>query len=61
VQLARTFGCMRYVYNWALAMKQDALRQRTEKVSYAETEPATYRAQAARGDGVAKRSIQRAA
>jgi putative transposase len=38
VQLARTFGCVRYVYNWALAMKQDALRQRTEKVSYAETD-----------------------
>jgi putative transposase len=38
VQLARTFGCVRYVYNWALAMKQDALRQRTEKVSCAETD-----------------------
>ena len=38
VQLARTFGCVRYVYNWALAMKQDALRQRAEKVGYSETD-----------------------
>jgi putative transposase len=27
-QLARTFGCVRYVYNWALALKSKAFRER---------------------------------
>ncbi|QXD14888.1 transposase [Rhodocaloribacter litoris] len=36
--LARQFGCVRYVYNWALAMKQDAFRERGEKIGYAETD-----------------------
>ncbi|GIV59515.1 MAG: transposase [Rhodothermaceae bacterium] len=36
--LARQFGCVRYVYNWALAMKRDAFRERGEKIGYAETD-----------------------
>lgn len=35
--LARQFGCVRYVYNWALGMKSEAFRERAEKISYAET------------------------
>ncbi|MGH3090691.1 MAG: RNA-guided endonuclease InsQ/TnpB family protein [Rubrobacteraceae bacterium] len=37
-QLARTFGCVRYVYNWALAMKQEAFKRRAERISYPETD-----------------------
>ena len=33
--LARTFGCVRFVYNWALREKTDAYYQRGERVSYA--------------------------
>ncbi|WP_166978609.1 RNA-guided endonuclease InsQ/TnpB family protein [Rhodocaloribacter litoris] len=36
--LARQFGCVRYVYNWALALKRDAFRERGEKIGYAETD-----------------------
>src|SRR5690606_27359219 len=36
--LARQFGCVRYVYNWALGMKSEAFRERAEKISYAETD-----------------------
>ena len=34
--LARTFGCCRYVYNWALRQKTDAYYQRGERLSYYE-------------------------
>lgn len=36
-QLACQFGCVRYVYNWALALKSEAFRERGEKIGYAET------------------------
>jgi len=32
--LARTFGCCRYVYNWALQQKTDAYYQRGERLYY---------------------------
>lgn len=32
--LARTFGCVRYVYNWALRERTDAYYQRSERLSY---------------------------
>ena len=35
--LARTFGCARYVYNWGLAMRRDAWRERKESISFLET------------------------
>jgi len=35
--LARTFGCARFVYNWALRVRTDAYYQRQERVSYADT------------------------
>ena len=38
--LARTFGCVRYVYNWALALRQTAYRERHETVSYGDTSAA---------------------
>jgi putative transposase len=38
--LARTFGCARYVYNWALRLRTDAYSQRRERVSYADTSAA---------------------
>ncbi len=38
--LARTFGCARYVYNWALRLRTDAYYQRRERVYYADTSSA---------------------
>lgn len=35
--LARTFGCCRYVYNWALRQRTDAYYQRGERLSYEDT------------------------
>jgi putative transposase len=32
--LAQTFGCCRYVYNWALRQRTDAYYQRGERLSY---------------------------
>jgi putative transposase len=34
--LARTFGCVRYTYNWALRLRTDAYHQRQERVYYAD-------------------------
>lgn len=34
--LARTFGCCRFVYNWALGERTDAYYQRGERLSYEE-------------------------
>ena len=34
-QLARTFGCVRFVYNWALRLKTDAYYDKGERLSYA--------------------------
>ncbi len=33
-QLARTFGCVRYVYNWSLRLRQDAWYDRQERINY---------------------------
>ena len=38
--LARTFGCARFVYNWALALRRDAYRQRGESVFCRDTSAA---------------------
>lgn len=38
--LARTFGGVRYVYNWALRLRTDAYYQRQERVGYADTSAA---------------------
>jgi putative transposase len=40
IVLARTFGCARFVYNWALRVRTDAYYQRQERVSYADTSAA---------------------
>src|SRR5260370_16417858 len=32
--LARTFGCTRYVYNWALRLKKDTYQQTGKGLSY---------------------------
>ena len=37
-QLARTFGCVRYVWNWALALRRDGLVQHRRRIGYAETD-----------------------
>ena len=37
-QLARQFGCTRFVYNWALGIKSQAYRERAQKISYAQTD-----------------------
>ncbi|KWX00701.1 Transposase [Carbonactinospora thermoautotrophica] len=38
--LHRTFGCVRYVYNWALALRTEAYVQRGERLCYAATDRA---------------------
>src|SRR2546427_2914428 len=35
--LAQTFGCCRYVYNWALRQRTDAYDQHGERLSYQDT------------------------
>ena len=37
IQLAQTFGCTRFVYNWALRLRTDAYYQHQQKISYKET------------------------
>ena len=32
--LAQTFGCARYVYNWALQRRSDAYYERQERIGY---------------------------
>jgi putative transposase len=34
ITLARTFGCARYVYNWALRLRTDAYYERHERLGY---------------------------
>jgi putative transposase len=38
--LARTFGCARYVYNWALRLRTDAYYERHERIGYHEASAA---------------------
>jgi putative transposase len=38
--LARTFGCARYVYNWALRLRTDAYFERQERIGYHESSAA---------------------
>jgi putative transposase len=39
-ELSRTFGCVRYVYNWALHLRSEAYTRESRKVGYAETDRA---------------------
>ena len=41
--LARTFGCARYVYNWALRLRTDAYHERQERLSYQDASAALTR------------------
>ncbi len=38
--LAQTFGCARFVYNWALRLRTDAYYQQQKRLSYADTSTA---------------------
>ncbi len=38
--LRRTFGCTRFVYNWALRLRMDASTERQEHLSYQDTSAA---------------------
>jgi putative transposase len=38
--LAKTFGCVRYVYNWALNLRTTAWRERQERITYGATSAA---------------------
>jgi putative transposase len=38
--LAKTFGCARYVYNWALNLRSTAWRERQERIGYSRTSAA---------------------
>ena len=35
--LARTFGCARYIYNWALRLRTDAYYKNQQRIGYHET------------------------
>ena len=37
ILLAQTFGCVRYVYNWALNMRTQAWYESQERINYAQT------------------------
>ena len=37
LQLAQTFGCTRFVYNWALALRTDGYYQENKTLSYTDT------------------------
>lgn len=37
IQLAQTFGCSRFIYNWALRLRTDAYYEHQQKMSYKET------------------------
>jgi putative transposase len=39
-ELSRTFGCVRYVYNWALQLRSEAYTLRGEKIGYPATDKA---------------------
>jgi putative transposase len=34
IHLAQTFGCVRFVYNWALNLRKTAYNERGERLSY---------------------------
>ena len=36
-QLARTFGCCRYVYNWGLQLRTDAYHNEQKRINYYQT------------------------
>ena len=38
VLLAKTFGCCRFVYNWALNLKIEAYRQEKKTIAYKEVQ-----------------------
>ena len=38
--LAKTFGCTRYVYNWALNLRSEAWQERQERINYGATSAA---------------------
>jgi putative transposase len=40
VALAKTFGCARYIYNWALNLRSTAWRERQERIDYGQTSAA---------------------
>ena len=42
-ELARTFGCVRYVYNWALALRTEAWFERHERIDYVDLAAALVR------------------
>ena len=37
LELAKTFGCTRFVYNWALALRTDSYYQENKALSYTDT------------------------
>jgi putative transposase len=38
--LAKTFGCARYVFNWALNLRSKAWKERQERIHYSATSSA---------------------
>jgi putative transposase len=40
IALAKTFGCVRYVFNWALNLRSTAWRERQERIGYAASDRA---------------------
>ena len=52
--LARTFGCARFVYNWALRLRTDAYYERQERLSYRRRLGGAHHAETATRDGLAQ-------
>ena len=42
-ELAQTFGCVRYVYNWALSLRTEAWFERHERIDYMDSAAALVR------------------
>ena len=40
IALAKTFGCARYAYNWALNLRSEAWKERQERIGYGATSAA---------------------
>ncbi len=43
IALAKTFGCARYIYNWALDLRSTAWKERQEHLNYGQTSAALTR------------------
>jgi putative transposase len=55
--LARTFGCARYVYNWALRLRTDVYYERQERIGYHEASAALTETSPPQAAGLSPRRL----